>query len=97
MIPTNIKIDGLRLYMRNLPIENKLIEWVCALTSDLRVIRCSTELDLPKNNLEMFVDKGAYTISFLLKQPLENVEVSDISFTILTDTGESNSRIMDKR
>jgi hypothetical protein len=96
-IPTNIKIDGFRLYSKNIQIETKSMEWVCALMSDLRVIRCSTELGLPKNNFEMFVDNGAYTISYWLKEPLENVKVSDISFTILTDTGEPNIRIVDKK
>ena len=96
-IPTNIKIDGLRLYNRDIQIETKSIEWVCALMSDLRVIRCSTGLDLPKNNFKMFVDNGAYTISYWLKEPLENIKISDISFTILTDQGEPNIRITEKK
>jgi hypothetical protein len=96
-IPTNIKIDGFKLYNRNIEIETKSIEWVCALMSDLRVIRCSTGLDLPKDNFEMFVDKGSYTISYWLKEPLENVKISDISFAILTNNGESNVKIEGKK
>jgi hypothetical protein len=89
-IPTNIKIDGLKLYSRNVEIDTKSIDWVCALMSDLRVIRCSTGLDLPKNNFEMFVDKDAYTISYWLKEPLENIAIRDISFTIINGNEEHN-------
>ena len=96
-IPTDIKIDGLRLYSKNIQIETKSIQWVCALMSDLRVIRCSTGLDLPKNNFEMFVDNGTYSISYWLKEPLENIRISDISFTILTDEGQPNIIIPETR
>lgn len=89
-IPDNIKIHGLKLYSRNVEIETKSIEWVCALMSDLRVIRCSTGLDLPKDNFEMFVDKGAYTISYWLKEPLENIKIGEISFAIMNDNEEQN-------
>jgi hypothetical protein len=65
--------------------------------SDLRVIRCSTGLDLPKDNFEMFVDKGAYTISYWLKEPLKDVKISDISFSILTNNGEPNVKIEGKK
>jgi hypothetical protein len=70
---------------------------VCALMSDMRVIRCSIGLDLPRDNFEMFLDKGSYTISYRLKYPLENVKISDISFTVLTDREEQNVRIVDEK
>jgi hypothetical protein len=96
-IPTDIRINGFKLYNRNVEISTKSIEWVCALMSDLHVIRCSTGLDLPKNNFEMFVDKNAYTIMYWMWDPLENIKISDISFAISTDKGEHMITIADKK
>ena len=92
-IPANMKFVGFRLYNRNVEIQTQSIEWVCAMMNDFRVIRCSTDLDLPKDNFDMFVDHGIYTISYSLKEPLANTKVGDISFVILTNRQDLNIKI----
>lgn len=95
-IPVNMKFVGFKLYNRNVEIQAQSIEWVCAMMNDFRVIRCSTDLNLPKDNFDMFVDQGVYTISYLLKEPLVNATVSDISFVILTNQQDLNIKIKER-
>ena len=96
-ITSSTRIDGFKLYIRNVEIEKRSIEWVCALMTDLSVIRCSTDLNLPKDNCQLFFDRGTYTISYWLTQALEDVKISDVSFIILTDTDQPVIKILERK
>jgi hypothetical protein len=95
-IRTHTRISGFKLYNKEIEIDSKSIEWVCALMSDLRVIRCSTSLDLPNDNFKMFVDNDTYTIMYWMQEPLYDVKISDIAFMIVTDKDEQKITIMSR-
>lgn len=95
-ITPTTRIDGLKLYIKSVEIEARSIEWVCALMADLSVIRCSTDLNLPKDNSQLFFNRGTYTISYWLMHALEDAKISDVSFKILTPSEQEVIRISER-
>jgi hypothetical protein len=95
-ITPTTRIDGFKLYIKSVEIETRSIEWVCALMEDFSVIRCSTDLNLPKDNSQLFFNGGTYTISYWLMHALEDAKISDISFKILTNGHHGVIRISER-
>lgn len=64
------------------------IEWICAMTKDRQVVRCSTEPAIFEEQ-NLFVDGDAYSVRLYFLDEIENKGVDEIKLIVKTNIGES--------